>query len=152
MNKLKITLGKQLREYRKKAGLTQPELAKTSGVATSIVNDIENGIRVAGSKTLDRIAKGLQLSDEQRYQFLLIGLIFSKRDFMIPDFQAFPPEILNFLPYALSRVGIKPIDIIKVKLPSSARESLEILMKNNKAFRLDIRIAPCSGTSKKSKN
>ena len=44
MNKNKI--GKLLKEYRKKANLTQPQLAGASGVATSIVNDVENGIRL----------------------------------------------------------------------------------------------------------
>ena len=56
-------IGKLLKEYRKKADLTQPQLAGASGVATSIVNDVENGIRNAGSKTLNRIAHGLNLSD-----------------------------------------------------------------------------------------
>ena len=51
-------IGKLLKEYRKRANLTQPQLAGASGVATSIVNDVENGIRNAGSKTLDRIARG----------------------------------------------------------------------------------------------
>ena len=34
--------GKNLKSLRKKSGFTQPELAKESKVATSIVNDIEN--------------------------------------------------------------------------------------------------------------
>ena len=66
MKNNKNKIGKLLKEYRKKANLTQPQLAGASGVATSIVNDVENGIRNAGSKTLDRIARGLDLSDEER--------------------------------------------------------------------------------------
>ena len=56
--------GKNLKSLRKKSGFTQPELAKESKVATSIVNDIENGIRTAGCKTLNKIAMGLGMSDE----------------------------------------------------------------------------------------
>ena len=101
MNKNKI--GKLLKEYRKKANLTQPQLAGASGVATSIVNDVENGIRNAGSKTLNRIARGLNLSDEERFKFIMIGLSLSKRDFLIPDFSGYPPEILNYLPFVFQK-------------------------------------------------
>ena len=72
-------IAKLLKEYRKRANLTQPQLAGASGVATSIVNDVENGIRNAGSKTLDRIARGLNLSDEERFTFIMAGLSLSKR-------------------------------------------------------------------------
>ena len=47
-------LGKKLKALRRQSGMTQPQLANASGVATSIVNDIENGIRSAGSKTLKK--------------------------------------------------------------------------------------------------
>jgi len=70
-------IGKLLKEYRKRANLTQPQLAGASGVATSIVNDVENGIRNAGSKTLDRIARGLNLSNEERFTFIMAGLSLS---------------------------------------------------------------------------
>ena len=70
--------GKQLKALRKKASLTQPELAKLSQVATSIVNDIENGIRTAGCKTLNKIATGLGMPDDERFLFLLAGLAFQK--------------------------------------------------------------------------
>ena len=78
MKKKVNKIGKLLKEYRKRANLTQPQLAGASGVATSIVNDVENGIRNAGSKTLDRIARGLNLSDEERFTFIMVGLSLSK--------------------------------------------------------------------------
>ena len=74
-NKNKILkLGKSLKLFRKQKGLTQPELSKLSGVSTSIVNDLENGIRTAGCKTLDKIARGLQLNDEDRFRLILKAL------------------------------------------------------------------------------
>ena len=94
-----MKLGKQLKFLRNRSGLTQPQLAETSGVTTSIVNDLENGIRTAGIKTLDKIANGLKMSDEDRFIFLLNGLSLSKRDFLIPDFSSYSPELINFLPY-----------------------------------------------------
>ena len=102
-------IGKLLKDYRRKADLTQPQLAGASGVATSIVNDIENGIRNAGSKTLDRIARGLNLSDEDRFTFIMSGLSLSKRDFLIPDFSDYPPEVLNYLPFVFKVRNSAPI-------------------------------------------
>ena len=121
--------GKQLKALRKKASLTQPELAKASKVATSIVNDIENGIRTAGCKTLNKIATGLGLPDDERFLFLLAGLAFSKRDFVIPDFSEYSPELLNYLPYVLQRSGIKAANIKQIDLPNQERKNLQITLK-----------------------
>ena len=79
----KKEFGKKIKKLRAKAGLTQPELAKASGVATSIVNDVENGIRSAGCKTINKIGMGLELSDQDRFLLILQGLQFSRRDFLI---------------------------------------------------------------------
>ena len=136
------TLGKRLKGYRSKSGMTQPQLAKASGVATSIVNDLENGIRSAGSRTLDRIAKGLELPEEERFLFVLDGLRLSKRDFLIPDFRNYPPEILNFLPYALMRAGIKAQDVRKISLPNEDRKNLQVKLKSGKTFALEVRLSP----------
>lgn len=135
-------IGKLLKEYRKKADLTQPQLAGASGVATSIVNDVENGIRNAGSKTLDRIARGLNLSDEERFKFIMIGLSLSKRDFLIPDFSDYPPEILNYLPFVFQKSGIEPFEVKKVILPSKDNKQFQVLLKNGKSMAMEIRLTP----------
>ncbi|MBT3638498.1 MAG: helix-turn-helix transcriptional regulator [Opitutae bacterium] len=121
--------------------MTQPQLAKASGVATSIVNDVENGIRTAGSKTLNKIALGLKLTEEDRFLFLLNGLRLSKRDFLIPDFKDYPPEILNFLPYALLRSGIKSSEVNEITLPGEKTKNLQVRLKSGKTFSLEIRLA-----------
>jgi transcriptional regulator with XRE-family HTH domain len=133
--------GKQIKILRAKAGQTQPQLAKASGVATSIVNDVENGIRSAGSKTVNKIALGLGLSDQERYLLILAGLKFSKRDFLIPDFADYSPELLNFLPYVLNKAGIKSKHIKKIELPDQQRKNLTITLKTKKKIQLDIRIS-----------
>ena len=138
--KSKKAFGKNLKQLRGKAGMTQPELASASRVATSIVNDVENGIRSAGSKTLNRIAMGLQLPDNERFLFLLAGLTLSKRDFLIPDFSSYPPELLNFLPYALNRAGIKASAIKRIDLPDHKRKNLEITLKSKEKVALEIRL------------
>lgn len=134
------TFGKKLKAFRSKTGMTQPQLAEVSGVATSIVNDIENGIRTAGIKTLDKIAHGLKLPEEDRFVFLLAGLRLSKRDFLIPDFGDYPPEILNFLPYALRRTGIKSSDVDEIVLPGPKNKNLQVRLKSGKTFSLEIRL------------
>ena len=134
--------GKQLKALRKKASLTQPELAKASKVATSIVNDIENGIRTAGCKTLNKIATGLEMPDDERFLFLLAGLTFSKRDFVIPDFSEYSPELLNYLPYVLQRSGIKAANIKQIDLPNQDRKNLQITLKSKQKLALEIRLAP----------
>ena len=135
-------IGKLLKEYRKKADLTQPQLAGASGVATSIVNDVENGIRNAGSKTLNRIAHGLNLSDEERFKFIMIGLSLSKRDFLIPDFSDYPPEILNYLPFVFQKSGIEPSKVKKVVIPSKESKQFQVVLKNGKAMAMEIRLTP----------
>ena len=134
------TFGKKLKAFRSKTGMTQPQLAQASGVATSIVNDIENGIRTAGSKTLNKIAHGLNLAEEDRFVFLLAGLRLSKRDFLIPDFGDYPPEILNFLPYAMQRSGIKSSDVDEIVLPGPKNKNLQVRLKSGKTFSLEIRL------------
>lgn len=135
-------LGKKLKAYRRQSGMTQPQLAKASGVATSIVNDIENGIRSAGSNTLNKIAQGLELPEEERFFFIMEGLRLSKRDFLIPDFRDFPPEVLNFLPYVLMRTGIQAKDIRKIILPDKNRKNLQIELRSGRSFSLEVRLSP----------
>ena len=49
MSKAQRVFGQNLKAFRKKACMTQPQLAKASSVATSIVNDVENGIQIWGA-------------------------------------------------------------------------------------------------------
>ena len=135
-----IVFGKKIKDLRAKAGLTQPQLASSSGVATSIVNDIENGIRSAGCKTVNKIALGLRLDEQERFLLVLKGLEFSKRDFLIPDFEQYPPELLNFLPYVLNRAGITAKSIRNIELPAGGKKNLEITLESKRKIQLDIRV------------
>lgn len=141
MKKIKGKIGKLLKNHRKKAKLTQPQLAETSGVATSIVNDLENGIRTAGCKTFDKIARGLNLSDEDRFEFVMLGLQLSKRDFLIPDFFEYPPEILNYLPFIFKTSGIDHSLIKSVSLPSKEQRHFKVHLKNGKSINMEIRLS-----------
>ncbi len=142
VDKKKVSkLGKIILSFRKQKGYTQPELASLSGVATSIVNDLENGIRTAGCKTLNKIARGLELNDQDRFRLLLLSLELSKRDFVIPDFENYPPELINFLPYALNKFGITPNMIKEVELAEKSKGAIQITTKENLSLSLEIKIS-----------
>jgi len=136
-----LNLGKILKSFRKQSGLTQPELANKSGVSTSIVNDLENGIRTAGCKTIDKIARGLELNNEDRFRLVLKGIDLSKRDFVIPDFTRFPAEVVNFLPYILSRSGITPDKIKQVDLEKGNKGGIQITTNNDLKLSVEIRLS-----------
>ena len=136
-----LKLGKILKSFRRQAGLTQPELASKSGVSTSIVNDLENGIRTAGCKTIDKIARGLELNNEDRFRLVLKGIDLSKRDFVIPDFTRFPAEVVNFLPYILSRSGITPDKIKQVDLEKGNKGGIQITTNNDLKLSVEIRLS-----------
>ncbi len=140
--KTKISkLGKVLKSFRNQSGLTQPQLASKSGVSTSIVNDLENGIRTAGCKTIDKIAHGLELNDEDRFRLVLMGIELSKRDFVIPDFTKFPAEVVNFLPYILSKSGITPNKIKRVDLENGNKGGVQITTNQNLKISVEIRLS-----------
>ena len=132
------TFGIVLKKERKLRGFTQGQLAKESGVATSIVNDLENGIRHAGIKSLAKIAKGLGLKEERKLSFLLAGIVFSKRDQVLPDLDNYHPVLYNFLAYSLRRQGISPEEIIDVFPPTTAGAPLEVHLKNGSVISIKI--------------
>ena len=136
-----LKLCKILKSLQKQSGLTQPELSSKSGVSTSIVNDLENGIRTAGCKTIDKIARGLELNNEDRFLLVLKGIDLSKRDFVIPDFTNFPSEVVNFLPYILSRSGITPDKIKHVDLEKGNKGGIQITTNNDLKLSVEIRLS-----------
>ena len=136
-----LKLGKMLKAFRKKVNLTQPELASISGVSTSIVNDLENGIRTAGCNTLNKIAHGLELGNQDRFRLILKGLELSKRDFVIPDFTQFSPEIINFLPYVLAKNGITPEKVKNVELDNGNKGGIQITTSENLNISIEIRLS-----------
>jgi transcriptional regulator with XRE-family HTH domain len=140
-NKNKILkLGKSLMSFRTQKGITKPDVAELCGVSSSCVNDLENGIRTAGCKTLNKIARGLELNDEDRFRLILKGLELSKRDFVIPDFAAFPPEIINFLPYILAKNGIQPKRIKNVELAPDDKSGIQITTTDDLTLSIEIKL------------
>ena len=57
-----LLLGREVRQRRKAAGLSQEDLAELSGLHVNYIGGIERGERNVGVKALLRLAQGLKLS------------------------------------------------------------------------------------------
>lgn len=63
----KRSLGLAICEYRSKAGLTQKDLARISGVSLSTLQSWEQGVREPGALRLLRVSQALNLSTEDLF-------------------------------------------------------------------------------------
>jgi len=57
-----VTIGDNIRKYRKKKNLTQKELGDILKISNTYLSDMEIGRTNPSIKTLKRIAKGLEIS------------------------------------------------------------------------------------------
>ena len=57
-----IPLGSRLRALRRKRGVSQAELRRRSGLSTSYLSKVENGVHLPGLRNLERIARALKVS------------------------------------------------------------------------------------------
>lgn len=53
--------GKRIREERERLGLTRAELGSKAGLNQSFISALENGRRLPGKQTLEKVAKALQI-------------------------------------------------------------------------------------------
>lgn len=65
-----VSLGRRIQAIREKAGLTQEELEEKTGVNTKYISAIERGQKNVTIKTLEKLAKGLNV---ELYEFLLVS-------------------------------------------------------------------------------
>lgn len=56
-----VSIGDNIRKYRKIRNLTQKELGETIGISNTYLSDIETGRTNPSIKTLKKIAKGLEI-------------------------------------------------------------------------------------------
>lgn len=61
MSKINKKVGKKIREYRKKKGLSQEQLAFTAELHRAYIGHIERGEKNIGLKNLEKIAIALEL-------------------------------------------------------------------------------------------
>ncbi|MBQ8458553.1 helix-turn-helix transcriptional regulator [bacterium] len=68
-NDIKVLLGQKIKEYRKKKGLTQEQLAEAVGLDTVTVSKIETGRNYPTSVNLANIANTLCVQPRELYDF-----------------------------------------------------------------------------------
>lgn len=66
---LMYKLGVKIRTLRKMAGLTQEQLAEAANVSTNFIGYVERGQRALSIKTLERIAKALNVTPKDMFEF-----------------------------------------------------------------------------------
>ena len=129
---------------RSKVGLSQASLAKKGGISVSMINDIENATRVAGIKTLRRIAEALGLPEHRSIEFMLQGLALSRRDYALPGFEDYEPLLFNLVPYFLKSNGITPLEIESCNLlqpfGSEVPSGVEIILSTNHRIRVNLEL------------
>lgn len=102
-------LGRQVKKYREKAGLTQEQFAEKIGVSTETISGIERGVKTPGLQNFISIANQLRVSaDELLQEELELGFIakaneLSKRLDTLP--KAERRRILETIDFLIMQVG-----------------------------------------------
>ena len=138
------TFGLLLKYERAKVRFSQAVLAEKAGVSVAIVNDLENATRVAGVKTLRKIADALGLPEARAIDFMLQGLALSRRDYALPGFEDYEPILFNLVPYFLKSNGITPLEIESSTLlqpyGSKVPSGIEITLSTNQRITVKLEL------------
>ena len=68
-DQFRVKLGERIKALRKRANLTQEQLAEEAGVSVNFIGNVERGESAASVKTLRRIAKALGVSLKELFDF-----------------------------------------------------------------------------------
>lgn len=69
MQNLKVLLGKKIKEYRKRSGYTQEQLAEMIGIGTPNISYIETGKYAPSMETLAKLSEIFNVSPYELYMF-----------------------------------------------------------------------------------
>jgi transcriptional regulator with XRE-family HTH domain len=69
MNQLRRQFAQRLKELRQQKGLTQQELAETTGLSTSFIRSIEQGVYAPSFESMETIAKRLDVKVKDLFDF-----------------------------------------------------------------------------------
>lgn len=68
MSKIKVLLGRRIKEIRLSQKLTQEKLSEMTGIGTSSISKIESGIYHPSDDNLEKIAEALKVEPYQLYK------------------------------------------------------------------------------------
>jgi transcriptional regulator with XRE-family HTH domain len=69
MSELRVQFGRRLRQLRRQKDLTQEQLADAAGISVDMLSNIERGVNAPSFATLEKLAKGLELSIKELFAF-----------------------------------------------------------------------------------
>ncbi len=69
MTSLKLKFGKRVKELRKKAGITQEQMAELIGIEPPNISKMESGMHFPQPEKIERIAKALDVSISDLFEF-----------------------------------------------------------------------------------
>lgn len=69
MSKIKVLLGKRIREFRKARGITQEQLAEMLGIGTANISYIENGKFAPSIENFEKLVNIFDVEPYELYKF-----------------------------------------------------------------------------------
>jgi transcriptional regulator with XRE-family HTH domain len=138
-----VEFGNDLRERRKQAGCSVRGLAKKARMSFALLTCIENARRGAGRFTLERLGRALGLEGDDFDEFVLDGLVISKREKLLGSVQGYPARVLNALPMALRCFGIVPGGLASCEkvLDNDSENGLLLRLNDGSKVKVTIRIS-----------
>jgi len=69
MSKIKIDLGKKIKEFRQLKGFTQESFAEALGISVTAMSKIETGMNFPSADTIEKITKALNVTSSELFTF-----------------------------------------------------------------------------------
>lgn len=125
------TLGIAVKKLREDKGYTQLQLAKKAGIGSGTLGDIETGKNKSTVKTIDKIAKALELNPQEKLKLdeAFLGRRIQKEDNIVAQIKD-PVEMMSIPVFESVAAGVgyipgaEPIDYIMI--PETSGECVAI--------------------------
>jgi transcriptional regulator with XRE-family HTH domain len=116
-----------LNTLRRRAQLTNRELARKARVPESLISGLQNGNRRVGETNARQIAEALELSGEQMEEFVLQAIDTSTRK-LLKDAQGYPSALLNLVASQLRRAGVMPDLVTNYAVAGADQDRVTLLL------------------------
>ncbi len=101
---LMYKLGKKIRTLRRRAGLTQEQLAEAAQLSTNFIGYIERGQRALSIDALERISIALEIDPKQMFEFSETHEELFE-EILLAELRKLTPEDLRMFSELAKRIG-----------------------------------------------